>query len=504
MPDRLYDAVVVGAGFGGLAAALSLAERGARVALCESLRYPGGCASTFRRRGASFEAGATLFSGLDEGQLFGRWIRAYQLPVEVERLDPVVELRTPEFTLAIPPDRERLIGALAALPGAPVEELRAFFNRQRGVADALWRLFDDPTLLPPFGARALVRHALSAPRYVALAPLLGRPLLDVLRAHGLEGFAPLRAYVDAVCQITVQCGAAEAEAPFALAAMDYYFRGTGHVRGGIGVLAAALAEAVRGRGGDVLFANAIRKVAREGDLYRIDARRGELRARAVVANVLPHGARALLGLAPGENLELDDLAEEVERGWGAAMLYLLARPPAGAGGSPRHIEVVDDAGAPFIEGNHLFLSISGEGDEGRAPPEQRTITISTHVPLLKLRAMSGAEQAAYIRAVQDRMRAVMGRRAPEWWAGVVREETASPRTFERFTGRFAGYVGGVPRRARAGLANYRRLGPTPVLPGFYLTGDSVFPGQSTLAVALGGVRVAERIARDFGLRAGGE
>jgi phytoene dehydrogenase-like protein len=489
------DVIVIGAGFGGLAAALSLAERGARVVLCESLKYPGGCASTFTRRGVSFEAGATLFSGLAEDQLFGKWIRAHSMPVAIDWLDPVVELRTPDLALCVPPRREDLIAALAALPNAPVPELHAFFERQSKVAGALWRLFDDPSLLPPFTVSALRRHALSAPRYLALLPLLGRSLADVLRAHGLEAFSPLRAYLDAVCQITVQCGAAEAEAPFAMAAMDYYFRGTGHIRGGIGALAGGLADAFKRAGGEVLFANAVRAVHCEGDLFRVEARKGELLARAVVANVLPHGARLLLGLREGERPELDDLAAEVERGWGAAMLYLVARPPEGARPSAQHIEMIDDPEAPFIEGNHLFASVSGEDDEGRAPPGHRTITVSTHIPLQKLRAMPEAEQAAYIAAVQDRMKSVFERRAPEWWSGVTRVETASPRTFERFTGRFGGYVGGVPRRA--GLANYRRLGPFAVVPGFYLVGDSVFPGQSTLAVAIGGVRAAEQIARDL-------
>jgi phytoene dehydrogenase-like protein len=69
--------------------------------------------------------------------------------------------------------------------------------------------------------------------------------------------------------------------------------------------------------------------------------------------------------------------------------------------------------------------------------------------------------------------------------------TASPRTFERFTRREEGAVGGVPRRA--GLGNYLELGPRPVMDGLWLVGDSVFPGQSTLATALGGVRTASRI-----------
>jgi phytoene dehydrogenase-like protein len=52
-------------------------------------------------------------------------------------------------------------------------------------------------------------------------------------------------------------------------------------------------------------------------------------------------------------------------------------------------------------------------------------------------------------------------------------------------------VGGVPRRA--GLHNYEGIWPAPVAPGLYLVGDSVFPGQSTLATAIGGQRVARRI-----------
>ena len=78
--------------------------------------------------------------------------------------------------------------------------------------------------------------------------------------------------------------------------------------------------------------------------------------------------------------------------------------------------------------------------------------------------------------------------------GDVRHELpGSPRTFERFTGRDGGAVGGVPRRA--GLHHYTGMSPRPVLEGLWLVGDSVFPGQSTLATALGGVRTAARLTR---------
>ncbi|MEY3212550.1 MAG: hypothetical protein RIT28_3031, partial [Pseudomonadota bacterium] len=100
--EHEFDAVVIGAGFGGLGAALRLAEGGARVALCEALAYPGGCASTFSRRGARYETGATLFSGLGEGQFLRQLRDRYAPELRLDFPDPVVELRAPGLSLPIP------------------------------------------------------------------------------------------------------------------------------------------------------------------------------------------------------------------------------------------------------------------------------------------------------------------------------------------------------------------------------------------------------------------
>jgi phytoene dehydrogenase-like protein len=323
---------------------------------------------------------------------------------------------------------------------------------------------------------------------------MGRPLGTVLERLGLLHFTPLRTYLDALCQITVQCGALEAETPFALGAMDYYWRGTGHVRGGIGRLAGALAGAITSSGGEVQYANRVKALAPVPGGWRVSTRRGELLARHVVANVLPQGLARLLGLPLGQApSHLRELAGRLEEGWGAVMLYLVVRAPQGASPSAHHLELVQDEQAPFIEGNHLFASLSGEADTGRAPPGYRTLTVSTHVPLRSLRGRGEQEQARLVSTIQERMRQGLKQLAPEWMEDVRHEMTASPRTFERFTQREAGAVGGVPRRA--GLSHYRLLGPRPVQDGLWLVGDSVFPGQSTLATALGGVRTAACIAR---------
>ncbi len=178
--DSPVDVAVVGSGFGGLGAALSLAERGLEVVLFEAVGYPGGCASTFARDGYRFEAGATLFSGLAEDQLLGRWIATHRLPVGVRWLDPVVDFRAPGFRFPVPRDRDALLPSFLALPSAPARGLERFFSHQRAVA----RLQATFARFAPEWASG-IRHELTAsPR--TFERFTGRPA-------GLVGGVPRRA-----------------------------------------------------------------------------------------------------------------------------------------------------------------------------------------------------------------------------------------------------------------------------------------------------------------------
>ena len=96
------------------------------------------------------------------------------------------------------------------------------------------------------------------------------------------------------------------------------------------------------------------------------------------------------------------------------------------------------------------------------------------------------------------MRVTLQARAPELVEDVVLTMPASPRTFERFTKRPLGRVGGVPRRV--GIHHYLSITPMQAAKNFYLVGDSAFPGQSTLACALGGQRAATALLRSMNRR----
>lgn len=485
-----YDALVIGAGAGGLGAALTLAESGARVLVCEAMTYPGGCASTFSRKGYRFDAGATLSAGLGPDQTLGRWIRTHDLPVEIEPLDPALTIRSPYMNLDIPPDRARFVEAVCALPDVPAEAARSFFAFQEKIADLLWHVIDRPDLLPPFSLKALGTHAARLPRMLPLVGLLGRPLLAVLDRFGLAGCRSLRTLLDALCQITVQCTSEEAEAIFALGALDYLFRGTGHVRGGIGKLSSALVQGIRGLGGEVRFATRVKQLERDGSAWRVTTRRGQVRAHQVIANVLP-GALPQLGVQPRSWTRRRQA--RVETGWGACMLYLGLDAGADLPAHGHHIEMVCSPGAPLAGGNHLLISVADRRDD-RAPAGQRVATVSTHIAPADL----AGDPARAVRRVQERMRRGIERLHPDLHAAIVTEMPASPRTFQRFTRRADGLVGGIPRRV--GLAQYLDVLPRPAAPGLWLVGDSVLLGQSVLAAATSGSRVAVAALRRAGVR----
>jgi len=92
-------AVVVGSGFGGLAAAIRLGVKGYRVTVLEKLDQPGGRAYVHRRGGYAFDAGPTIVTApflLEElWTICGKKMADH---VTLKRLDPFYRIRFDDGT----------------------------------------------------------------------------------------------------------------------------------------------------------------------------------------------------------------------------------------------------------------------------------------------------------------------------------------------------------------------------------------------------------------------
>jgi len=67
-----YDVIIIGAGLGGLTAGAKLAKEGKKVLLLEQHDRPGGCATTFKRRGFTMEVGLHEMDGLHPKDMKGK------------------------------------------------------------------------------------------------------------------------------------------------------------------------------------------------------------------------------------------------------------------------------------------------------------------------------------------------------------------------------------------------------------------------------------------------
>jgi phytoene dehydrogenase-like protein len=211
----------------------------------------------------------------------------------------------------------------------------------------------------------------------------------------------------------------------------------------------------------------------------------------VVANLPPWNIARLLGDAAPPRLR--NLPDQPEGGWGAFMVYVGLDETAIPAGLPLHHQVI--VREPMGEGNTVFLSLSPAWDAGRAPAGQRALTISTHTalaPWWKLRRHDSARYEARKEFYVNRMLSAAERVLPALRPAAKLILPGTPVTFQRFTRRAFGWVGGFPQTSL-----FRTWAPR-LAPDLWMVGDSIFPGQSTAAVALGGLRVARAVLAESG------
>jgi phytoene desaturase len=138
--------VVIGAGFGGLSAAIRLQAHGHEVVLIEKRDRPGGRAYVFRRQGFVFDAGPTIITAptmIDE--LFALGGRPTADSVKLVPLDPYYNVRFEDgMVFRYTGDHGRLRDEVRRFNAADVEGYERFSLAAQRVFDAAFPLVDQP------------------------------------------------------------------------------------------------------------------------------------------------------------------------------------------------------------------------------------------------------------------------------------------------------------------------------------------------------------------------
>ncbi|UCG78955.1 MAG: NAD(P)/FAD-dependent oxidoreductase [Nitrospirota bacterium] len=182
-----YDAIIIGAGIGGLVCGCYLANAGLRIMLLEQHHKPGGYCSSFRRNGFIFDAAAHSLGSFREGGHLHKIFKDLSIydSVKVKRSDPSNMIFTPDHNISIWNDINKTKKELSALYPKEKNNIDNFFDyilnikgqdaikvRNKTFLDVLEMFFTDKRLIS-----------------ILSIPLLGNGGLPASKMHAFTGIS---------------------------------------------------------------------------------------------------------------------------------------------------------------------------------------------------------------------------------------------------------------------------------------------------------------------------
>jgi phytoene desaturase len=275
-------AIVIGSGFGGLAAALRLLARGYRVTVLEKLDAPGGRGYQFRQDGFTFDCGPTIITApfLFE-ELWALFGQRMQDHVDLRPVSPFYDVRFADGeTFRVSGDADAMRAEVARFNPGDIAGFERFLKR----SEEIYRLGFEPMGDAPFNS--LLDMARVAPNLLRLEghrsvyAVVSKYLSDE-RLRTVFSFHPLLIGGSPFRASSIFCLISYLERRF----------GVHYAMGGMGALVRGLVDLIASQG-------------------------GELRLKAEVEEiVVSNGAATGVRLASGETIEASIVVSNADSAW---------------------------------------------------------------------------------------------------------------------------------------------------------------------------------------------
>ncbi|CAI5527239.1 unnamed protein product [Closterium sp. Naga37s-1] len=499
--EREYDAVVIGAGMGGLVAATQMTVRGMRVLLLEKYLIPGGSSGWYERDGYTFDVGSSVMFGFgDKGNvnLVTRALAAVGRKLPLLE-DPVaVHYHMPNgLSVQVHRSYEQFLEELMARFPHERAGIRKFYDKCWTVFNALNALELQSLEEPLYLLGQFFRHPRAC---LTLAYYLPQNVGDIARKYISD--ADLLAFIDAECFIVSTVNAANT--PMINAAMvlcDRHYGGINYPRGGVGRIAQELEAGLVERGGEVWYKANVTQLLfdQQGRAAGVKLSDGRtVRAKTVVSNATRWDTFGKL--VPVERMPEEERQFQQRYCQAPSFLSLHlgvkahALPPAT---ECHHLLLESEWGRMEEPYESIFLSIPTVLDPSLAPAGRHILHVFTTAWMHDWQGMSVEEYSAKKHHVAAQIIARLEKNLfPGLSNAIELMDVGTPRTHRRFLNRVDGTYGPIPARRPLGLLGMPFN--TTQVPGLYCVGDSCFPGQGVIAVAFSGIMCAHRVAADLG------
>jgi phytoene desaturase len=481
-------AVVIGSGFGGLAAAVRLRARGYEVTVLEALDRPGGRARVLERDGFRFDAGPTVITApylLHElFELSGRDSRDY---FELVPVDPFYRILFPDGTrFDYVGDEDRLLAQIAALSPADVDGYRR-------LARAAERIFD-------VGYTALADQPFHSWRTMArVIPAMVR-LKSYRSVHGLvASHIKDERLRQALTFESLLVGGDPFRAPSIYLLIHWLERkwGVHFALGGTGAIIAGLVRLLDEQGVAVRTSTpAERIVVRNGRVAGVETAAGEVvAADVVVSNADPSWVYQNMLDGPagrrgaGKARRTRQSMSLFVGYFGTDRVYPeLAHHTVVLG--PRYAPLLKDIFRRRVLADDfsLYLHAPTRTDPGMAPPGRDAFYVLSPVPNNRSGIDWGQEAEPYFQRILE---ALEHRLMPGLRTSVVTREAMTPHDFEHSLRSVDGAAFG-PEPLLTQSAWFRYHNRAPDLEGLYFVGAGTHPGAGVPGV-LSSAKILDRV-----------
>ncbi|MEM8778757.1 MAG: C-3',4' desaturase CrtD [Cyanobacteria bacterium P01_G01_bin.49] len=492
------EIVVIGAGIGGLTAGALLACRGYDVTVYEQAYVPGGCASTFKRRGFTFDVGATQVAGLEPGGIHQRIFAELGIDLpQTTPCDPACAVFLPGETQPINVWRDRQKWQAERQRQFPNSE--PFWQLMSKLFQASWKFQSRDPVLPPRNLWDIWQLATA----IRLDTLLTVPFTlmtvgDALKLYGLYENKRLKTFLDLQLKLYSQVNADETALLYAATALGVSQEPQGlyHLQESMQVLSDRLVEGLEKQGGKILVGHKVEKIDNNTLTIR-QQKTGKTftqTADHIIANVPVQNLVQMVDTSSSLWKLYQKRVDRLPEASGAFVIYLGVDRQVIPENCPPHLQFFYEYDGPIGENNSLFVSVSKPGD-GRAPDGKATLIASSFTdPQIWWQA----SQEKYDQLKQQYTEEAIARLSNYFHLNadtILHQEAATPRTFAHFTARHRGIVGGIGQRVST-FGPFGIATRTPIK-NIWLVGDSTHPGEGTAGVSYSALTAVRQIEQLF-------
>ena len=493
-----FDAIIIGSGIGGLVTASQLAAKGAEVLVLEKYIIPGGSGGSFKRKGYTFDVGASMIFGFGDKGYTNLLTRALKdVNEKCETIpDPVqLEYHLPdEFSIAVDKSYKKFIGKLSSHFPDEKKGIKKFY----GTCEKVFKCLDSMPLLSIEDPNYLFKVFFKAPlSCLGLARWLPVNAGDVARKYIKD--TKLLKFIDIECFCWSVMPALKT--PMINAGMvftDRHVGGINYPKGGVGRIAEKLVSGIEKFGGEVRYkANVCQILLKDKKAVGVKLSNGEeIYSNIVVSNSTrwdTFGLDNSKGLIEQKNVPKNEhkWSETYKPSPSFVSIHLgVEENLIGKNFNCHHI-IVDNWDELENEKGVIFISIPTLLDPSLAPKGKHIVHAFTPSTIQEWEKLSRKEYILKKENYYSFLVEKISKIIPNLKNNIDHREIGTPKTHRKFLGRFQGSYGPIPNKKLLGLL------PMPFnttkIKNLYCVGDSCFPGQGLNAVAFSGYACAHKI-----------